>query len=98
MEFLGEKMLDSFLNVVNQVWNDGLYGIGITELIVSIVILFGGFIVRGVFIARVFKWLEKLSDQTESEADDAVLETLEKTFGLSSYHNCFVCDNTLLYL
>ena len=25
-------MLDSFLGVVNQVWNDGLYGIGITEL------------------------------------------------------------------
>ena len=74
-------MLDSFLNVVNQVWNDGLYGIGITELIVSIVILFGGFIVRGVFIARVFKWLEKLSDQTESEADDALLETLKKPLG-----------------
>ena len=34
-----------------------------------------------VFIARVFKWLEKLSDQTESEADDAVLETLEKPLG-----------------
>ena len=74
-------MLDSFLNVVNQVWSDGLYGIGITELIVSIVILFGGFIVRGLFIARVFKWLEKLSDQTESEADDALLETLKKPLG-----------------
>ena len=37
-------MLDSFLNVVNQVWDDGLYGIGISELIVSIVILFAGFI------------------------------------------------------
>ena len=37
-----KKMLDSFLGVVNQVWNDGLYGIGITELIVSIVILFSG--------------------------------------------------------
>ena len=59
-------MLDSFLGVVNQVWNDGLYGIGITELIVSIVILFTGIIIRGVFIARVFKWLEKLSDQTQS--------------------------------
>ena len=46
-------MLDSFLGVVNQVWNDGLYGIGITELIVSIVILFTGIIIRGVFIARV---------------------------------------------
>ena len=74
-------MLDSFLGVVSQVWNDGLYGIGITELIVSIVILFSGIIIRGVFIARVFKWLEKLSDQTESEADDAVLETLEKPLG-----------------
>ena len=70
-------MLDSFLGVVSQVWNDGLYGIGITELIVSIVILFSGIVIRGFFIARVFKWLEKLSDQTESEADDAVLETLE---------------------
>ena len=74
-------MLDSFLGVVSQVWNDGLYGIGITELIVSVVILFTGIIIRGVFIARVFKWLEKLSDQTESEADDAVLETLEKPLG-----------------
>ena len=74
-------MLDSFLNVVNQVWNDGLYGIGITELIVSIVILLGGFIVRGIFIARVFKWLENLSEQTESEADDALLETLKKPLG-----------------
>ena len=57
-------MLDSFLDVVNQVWNDGLYGIGITELIISIVILFTGIIIRGVFIARVFKYLNTRAMKT----------------------------------
>ncbi len=46
-------MLESFLGVVNQVWSDGLYGIGITELIVSIVILLRGLLFV-VSLLRVF--------------------------------------------
>ena len=70
-----------FMEYFNDVWENGLLGIGITEITVSIVILFAGLILRGVFISRVLKWLEMLSSKTKSEIDDVLLGALRKPLG-----------------
>jgi hypothetical protein len=36
---------------------------------------------RALIISRVFKFLENLAKETETEADDILLETLEKPIG-----------------
>lgn len=73
--------MDNFLAVVKDVWQEGFLGIGITEITVSLAILFFGIIVRGILTSRVISLLEKLSDKTESTLDDVVLDALKRPLG-----------------
>jgi len=73
--------MEGFLQIFTNVWEEGLLGIGITEIIVSMLIFIAGAISRAFFVGRVLKWLEKLTAHTESEIDDVLLESLKKPLG-----------------
>ena len=73
--------MEGFIQIFTNVWEEGFLGIGITEIIVSLVIFIAGAISRAFFVGRVLNWLEKLTDQTESEVDDVLLESLKKPLG-----------------
>ena len=59
--------------IISNVWEQGLLGIGITEIIVSLLIFITGAIARALFVGRVMKRLEKLTSNTVSEIDDVLL-------------------------
>jgi len=67
--------------IISNVWEQGLLGIGITEIIVSLLIFIAGAIARALFVGRVMKRLEKLTSNTESEIDDVLLESLRRPLG-----------------
>ena len=67
--------------IISNVWEQGLLGIGITEIIVSLLIFISGAIVRALFVGRVMKRLEKLTANTDSEIDDVLLESLRRPLG-----------------
>ena len=73
--------MEGFLQIFTNVWEEGLLGIGITEIIVSMLIFIAGAISRAFFVGRVLKWLEKLTAHTDSEVDDVLLESLKKPLG-----------------
>ena len=73
--------MEGFLQIFTNVWEEGLLGIGITEIIVSMLIFIAGAISRAFFVGRVLKSLEKLTAHTESEVDDVLLESLKKPLG-----------------
>ena len=73
--------MEGFLQIFTNVWEEGLLGIGITEIIVSMLIFIAGAISRALFVGRVLKWLEQLTAHTESEVDDVLLESLKKPLG-----------------
>ena len=73
--------MEGFIQIFTNVWEEGFLGIGITEIIVSLVIFIAGAISRAFFVGRVLNWLEKLTDQTDSEVDDVLLESLKKPLG-----------------
>tara|TARA_Y100001970_G_scaffold59833_1_gene76213 strand:+ start:7996 stop:9162 length:1167 start_codon:yes stop_codon:yes gene_type:complete len=73
--------MEGFLQIFTNVWEEGFLGIGITEIIVSMLIFIAGAISRAFFVGRVIKWLEKLTAHTESEIDDVLLESLKKPLG-----------------
>ena len=60
---------------------NGLLGVSITQIIVAISILLVSFLSRAFFIRRVLKFLEKLTDNTDSNIDDVVLKSLERPLG-----------------
>ena len=73
--------MDGLTEIVRNVWNQGLLGIGVTEIIVSLLIFVTGAITRAFFVGTVLKRLERLTDDTDSEIDDALLESLKKPLG-----------------
>ncbi len=73
--------MEGLIEIITNVWKEGFLGIGITEIIVSLLIFLAGGISRAFFVGRVLKWLEKLTSQTDSEIDDVLLQSLKKPLG-----------------
>ena len=73
--------MEGLVEIVTNVWEEGFLGIGITEIIVSMLIFIVGALSRAFFVGRVLKWLENLTSQTESEIDDVLLQSLRKPLG-----------------
>ena len=73
--------MDKLLNITSDVWVDGLLGISITQIIVSITIMVLAILGRIFFIRRVLTWLEQTTENTESKIDDVVLDSLERPLG-----------------
>jgi len=73
--------MEGFVEIFKNVWEQGFLGIGITEIIVSMLIFIAGAISRAFFVGRVLNWLEKLTAHTDSELDDVLLESLKKPLG-----------------
>mgnify|MGYP002046521176 FL=1 len=74
-------IMEGFIEIFTNVWEEGFLGIGITEIIVSMLIFIAGAISRAFFVGRVLNWLEKLTAHTDSEVDDVLLESLKKPLG-----------------
>ncbi len=73
--------MEGLIEIITNVWKEGFLGIGITEIIVSLLIFIAGAISRAFFVGRVLKWLENLTSQTDSEIDDVLLKSLKKPLG-----------------
>jgi len=70
-----------FFNLILDVWNQDFLGISIGNVVISLIVIVSSLILRALIISRVFKFLENLAKETETEADDILLETLEKPIG-----------------
>ena len=73
--------MEGFLNLIISVWNQDFMGISIGNVAISLTIIISSLILRAILISRVFKFLESLAKEIETEADDILLETLEKPLG-----------------
>ncbi|MDC1525711.1 mechanosensitive ion channel family protein [Gammaproteobacteria bacterium] len=73
--------MEGLIQIIANVWEQGFLGIGITEIIVSIAIFITGAVIRAIFVGRVLKWLENLTNNTDSEIDDVLLDSLKKPLG-----------------
>jgi MscS family membrane protein len=73
--------MEGLIEIITNVWKEGFLGIGITEIIVSLLIFITGAISRAFFVGRVLNWLEDLTSQTDSEIDDVLLKSLKKPLG-----------------
>ena len=73
--------MEGLIEIITNVWKEGFLGIGITEIIVSLLIFIAGAISRAFFVGRVLAWLENFTSQTDSEIDDVLLHSLKKPLG-----------------
>jgi MscS family membrane protein len=73
--------MDGLIQIITNVWNEGFLGVGVTEIIVSMLIFIAGALTRAILLGRALKWLEGLTANTKSEVDDVLLEALKKPLG-----------------
>ena len=71
-------MMDNFLTILNEVWINGLLGVSMTKIIVSIAVLLLSFLLRGFVVNVVISSIEKLAKSTESKLDDEILKAVKK--------------------
>ena len=59
--------MQGFFNLVLEVWNQDFLGISIGNVVISLTIVIFSIILRALLISRVFKFLEKVVKETETE-------------------------------
>ena len=75
-------IMENFINLLSDVWNRGFYGVNLSDIIISLVVLLAAFLLRGFIIATVLNAIGQLAAKTESKVDDEILSALEKPLGL----------------
>ena len=65
--------MENFLNLVEQVWQQGLLGISLTDIVVCLFIFFFAILVRGIFISKVISAVLKLLHRTLDAQEDLSL-------------------------
>ena len=75
------NVLENFKDLFIDVWNDGISGINISEIIIALVIFVFFLFLRGVFSKFVIKRLEKYVSKTTNKFDNSLI--------LSYFFHCF---------
>lgn len=70
-------VLIEFKNLFLDVWQNGLYGVNISNVIIAIIIFFVFLILRGVFSKLVLDRLKKYVQRTTNQFDNSLVKALE---------------------
>lgn len=76
-----EKFLAEFQNfwaLVLEVWNEGVLGVSIGQLLVAFFIFLFFFFLRGIFTRFVTGFFRRLTSKTETSLDDQIIAVVEK--------------------
>lgn len=72
------EQIEEFWAVVVDVWNQGLAGISVGQLLIAAFVLLIGYAGRGLFTRFVLKRLQSLTKRTSTEIDDSIMGALER--------------------
>ena len=71
------ESFNSFTNLFLDVWNNGVFGINATDILVSLVIFLLFYLLRRLIARFILNRLSKLVTKTTTQVDDAVIEVLD---------------------
>ena len=78
--------MENFLNLVSSVWNQGVFGIDLNNILVAIGILLIFTILRSVFSKIVIGRLKVVVKKSKTKIDDTMLEAFDGPLRLSLIH------------
>ncbi|GIR47335.1 MAG: mechanosensitive ion channel protein [Alphaproteobacteria bacterium] len=71
------ETFNSFTNLFLDVWNNGVFGINATDIIVSLVIFLLFYLLRRLIARFILNRLSRIVSRTSNQIDDAVIEVLD---------------------
>ena len=72
------QSMNRFWGIVTEVWQQGLFGVDISRIIIALFIFILFLLIRRLFATIVIRRLSAMTKKTTSQLDDEVLEILEK--------------------
>ena len=71
------EAINSFRELFFEVWNQGVFGLNATDIIVGIIIFLIFYILRRLFARFVIRKLTKIVNRTSNNIDNTVVEVIE---------------------
>ena len=71
------EAINSFRELFFEVWNQGVFGLNATDIIVGIIIFLFFYILRRLFARFVIRKLTKIVNRTSNNIDNTVVEVIE---------------------
>ena len=71
------ESFNSFTDLFLDVWNNGVFGINATDIIVSLVIFLFFYLLRRLIARFILNRLSRIVSRTSNQIDDAVIEVLD---------------------
>ena len=71
------EAINSFKEIFLEVWNEGVFGLNASEIIVGIIIFLIFYVLRRLFARFIIRRLNKLVNKTSTEIDNTVVEVIE---------------------
>ncbi len=71
------ESFNSFTNLFLDVWNNGVFGINATDIIVSLIIFLLFYLLRRLIARFILNRLSRIVSRTSNQIDDAVIEVLD---------------------
>ncbi len=68
---------NNFINLFIDVWNNGLLGINVSQLIIGLLIILLFYVLRSFFAKFIINRLHKIVKRTKTDIDDAVIQVIE---------------------
>ena len=75
-------MINEFWNLVLEIWQQGIRGIGIDNIIICLLIILGSLVARALMNTYLLDKIAKLTEKSETTLDDEIIESLRGPFGL----------------
>tara|TARA_Y100000996_G_scaffold288258_1_gene227736 strand:- start:40 stop:1173 length:1134 start_codon:yes stop_codon:yes gene_type:complete len=71
------EAINSFINLFQEVWYKGIFGINASEIIIGLIIFLFFYVLRRLFARFLINRLNKIVSKTSNLMDDAVIEVIE---------------------
>ena len=75
-------MFNDFLSLVNEVWETGIRGVGINDLLTCLSIFILSLIIRSFFNTYLIDKIAKFAEKSENRLDDEIVQSLRGPIGL----------------
>ena len=71
------EAINSFKQLFLEVWNEGIFGLNASEIIISFIIFLIFYVLRRLFARFIISKLNKLVSKTSTKIDNTVVEVIE---------------------
>ncbi len=71
------EAINSFNKLFLEVWNEGIFGLNASEIIISFIIFLVFYVLRRLFARFIISKLNKLVSKTSTKIDNTVVEVIE---------------------